>query len=167
MSKRIKANNKIRAKKVRLIGADGNQIGIISKEEAIKKAKKEGLDLVQVTSKAKPPVCKIIDYGKYLYNQKKKEKKQKTSELKIVKLSYNMSDHDMGVRMKRAVDFLEEGDKVKIVMMLRGRENKLKDYAKKKTNKFIDRLNEKVPIKKESKLKRGHGGLATIVIKSD
>jgi len=167
LSKRkAKANHKIRAKKVRLIGKDGNQIGIVSKKEAIKKAKEENLDLIQVTSNANPPVCKIKDYGKYLYNLQKKEKKQKTSELKIVKLSYNMSDHDMGVRMKRAIKFLNNGDKVKVVMMLRGRENRLKDFARKKTNKFLDRLNEEVPIKKENKLKKGHGGLSIIVIKS-
>lgn len=167
MSKnKVRANNKIRAREVRLIGSDGKQIGVVSKADALKKAKEEGLDLVQVTDKANPPVCKIKDYGKYLYNLKKKEKKQKTSELKIVKLSYNMSEHDMGVRMKRAIKFLENGDKVKIVMMLRGRENRLKDFAKKKTRKFLDSLNEKVSIKQENKLKKGHGGLSTIVIKS-
>lgn len=166
MSKKPRANNKIRAKEVRLIGSDGKQIGVVSIKEALKKAEEKKLDLIQVTSKANPPVCKIADYGKHLYDLQKKEKKQKPSELKIVKLSYNMSEHDMGVRMKRAVKFLEEGDKVKIVMMLRGRENRLTDFARKKTNKFLDELNEKVSIKKEGRLKRGHGGLAIIVIKS-
>ena len=167
MSKRVVINHQIKAEEVRLIDSDGEQLGIVSLGDALKKAQEASLDLVQVTDKATPPVCKITDYGKYLYQLQKKEKKtQKSSEIKGIRLRFNISDHDMGIRIKKAVKFLNNGDKVKIDMVLRGREKRLSDFAQNKMNKFIENLNKEVPIKQE-KLKKGNRGFSIVVIKSN
>lgn len=167
MSKKISINHQIKAQEVRLIDSDGKQLGVVSLGEALKKAEEEKLDLIQVTDKVNPPVCKIGEYGKYLYQLQKKEKKtQKSSEIKGIRLRFNISDHDMEIRVKRAVKFLNKGDKVKIDMILRGREKGLLDFAKNKINKFIEDLNQEVPIKQE-KLKKGNRGFSIIVIKSN
>ncbi len=165
--KKIRANNQIRASKVRVIGQDGKQIGIFPIKEALKKAKEKGLDLVQITDKATPPVCKITEYGKYLYNIQKKEKTQKGSETKGIRLRFNISDHDMDVRIKKAVKFLKEGNKIKVDMVLRGRERRLSDFAKDKVNQFLEKLSNEVPIKKEGKLSKSHRGFSIIVVKSN
>ena len=167
MSKRVVINHQIKSEEVRLIDSDGKQLGIVSLSEALKKAQEQNLDLVQVTDKATPPVCKIADYGKYLYQLQKKEKKtQKSSEIKGIRLRFNISDHDMGIRIKKAVQFLNKGDKVKIDMVLRGREKRLSDFAKNKVQKFIENLNKEVPIKQEA-LKKGNRGFSIVVIKAN
>ena len=169
MAKRVVINHQIKATEVRLIDSEGKQLGIVSLGDALKKAQEEKLDLVQITDKATPPVCKITDYGKYLYQIQKKEKEkkvQKSSEIKGIRLRFNISDHDMGIRMKKAIQFLNDGDKVKIDMILRGREKRLSDFAKNKINKFIEDLNKEVPIKQET-LKRGNRGFSIVVIKSN
>ncbi len=167
MSKKVVINHQIKSEEVRLIDIDGKQLGIVSLGEALKKAQEASLDLVQVTDKATPPVCKIADYGKYLYQLQKKEKKtQKSSEIKGIRLRFNISDHDMDIRMKKAVQFLNNGDKVKIDMILRGREKRLSDFAKNKVQRFIENLNEEIPIKQET-LKRGNRGFSVVVIKSN
>ena len=167
MSKKVVINHQIKAEKVRLIDSDGKQLGIVSLGEALKKAQEASLDLVQVTDKATPPVCKIADYGKCLYQLQKKEKKtQKSSEIKGIRLRFNISDHDMDIRIKKAVQFLNNGDKVKIDMVLRGREKRLSDFAKNKVNRFIENLNKEIPIKQE-KLKKGNRGFSIVVIRSN
>ena len=167
MSKKIIINHQIKAAEVRLIDSEGNQLGIVPLGEALKKALAEKLDLVQVTDKSTPPVCKITNYGKYLYQIQKKEKKtQKSSEIKGIRLRFNISEHDMGIRIKKAVKFLEKGDKVKIDMVLRGREKRLSDFAKNKVQKFIENLNNEIPIKQET-LKKGNRGFSIVVIKSN
>ena len=119
-------NEQIRDKEVRLIGSDGEQIGIVSGRDAQKMAAEKNLDLVKIAPQAKPPVCKIMDYGKYKFDAAKKEKearkKQKTISVKEVRLSASIEKHDFETKMRNAVKFLKSGDKVKISVVFRGRE---------------------------------------------
>ncbi len=119
-------NEQIRDKEVRLIGEDGSQLGIMSAKEAYKLAQEAELDLVKIAPTAKPPVCKIIDYGKYRYELARKEKearkKQKVIEIKEVRLSPNIDTNDLNTKMGAARKFLEKGDKVKVTLRFRGRE---------------------------------------------
>ena len=119
-------NEQIRDKEVRLIGADGEQLGIVSSKEAQRLADEAGLDLVKIAPTAKPPVCKIIDYGKYRYEQARKEKeakkKQKTIELKEIRLSPNIDTNDLNTKINAAKKFIEKGNKVKVTLRFRGRE---------------------------------------------
>lgn len=119
-------NEQIRDKEVRLVGADGEQIGIVAGKEAQKMAAEKNLDLVKIAPQAKPPVCKIMDYGKYKFDAAKKEKearkKQKVVSVKEVRLSASIEKHDFETKMKNAAKFLKAGDKVKISVVFRGRE---------------------------------------------
>ena len=119
-------NEQIRDKEVRLIGADGEQIGIVAGKEALRMAAEKSLDLVKIAPQAKPPVCKIMDYGKYKFDAAKKEKearkKQKTISVKEVRLSASIEKHDFETKIRNAVKFLKSGDKVKISVVFRGRE---------------------------------------------
>ena len=119
-------NEQIRDREVRLIGADGEQLGVVSSREAQKIADEAGLDLVKIAPNAKPPVCKVIDYGKYRYELARKEKdakkKQKTVELKEIRLSPNIDTNDLNTKMNAAKKFLAKGNKVKITLRFRGRE---------------------------------------------
>lgn len=166
--KKIITNNRIRAREIRVIGSDGKQLGIMRTEEAIGLARKSNLDLVQVTDKASPPVCKIIDYGKYSYEQKKKEKsgKVKTGEIKGIRLGFGISEHDLTVRANLAKKFLEKGDKVRVEMKLKGRQKGLTSFAKEKTNKFLEILKELTPIKIERDIKIEPRGI-TLIISQD
>jgi len=161
-------NNQIRTDKVRLIDNDGTQVGIVTLEEALRRAKERNLDLIQVTGKVNPPVCKIMDYGKYVYRMKKREKKAKKSvDIKGIRLRYNISSHDLETRLHQAEKFLNAGHKVKVEMLLRGREKRLADFARGKTEKFIQDLNAKIPVKQEGKLlKKGKGFVAVLVKES-
>ncbi|WP_110609747.1 translation initiation factor IF-3 [Salipaludibacillus keqinensis] len=118
-------NENIRAREVRLIGANGDQIGVKSKQEALDMARTADLDLVMVAPNAKPPVCRIMDYGKYRFEQQKKEKearkKQKVINLKEVRLSPNIEEHDFNTKLRNARKFLTKGDKVKAAIRFRGR----------------------------------------------
>lgn len=119
-------NEQIRDKEILLIGENGEKLGIISSKEALQMAKEAELDLVKIAPTAKPPVCKIIDYGKYRYELARKEKeakkKQKVIELKEVRLSPNIDTNDLNTKMSAARKFLEKGDKVKVTLRFRGRE---------------------------------------------
>lgn len=118
-------NEAIRAREVRLIGPDGNQIGVKSRQEALEIAQNANLDLVMVAPNAKPPVCRIMDYGKYKYEQQKKEKearkKQKVINVKEIRLTPTIEDHDFHTKLRSARKFLEKGDKVRVVIRFRGR----------------------------------------------
>ncbi|MCR6095566.1 translation initiation factor IF-3 [Salipaludibacillus agaradhaerens] len=118
-------NENIRAREVRLIGANGDQIGVKSKQEALDMARNADLDLVMVAPNAKPPVCRIMDYGKYRFEQQKKDKearkKQKVINIKEVRLSPNIEDHDFNTKLRNARKFLSKGDKVKAAIRFRGR----------------------------------------------
>ncbi len=119
-------NNRIRAKDVRVIDSNGEQLGIMSLEEALKIARSKNLDLVNVAPQAKPPVCRIMDFGKYKYEQSKKDKearkKQRSITLKEIKMRPNIEDHDFMVKVKNGQRFLEKGDKIKVTVVFRGRE---------------------------------------------
>jgi translation initiation factor IF-3 len=119
-------NEMIQAAEVRLIGAEGEQIGVVTRDDALDRAANLGLDLVIVADNADPPVCKIMDYGKFKYEEQKKKnearKKQKTIDVKEIKLRPNIDSHDYDVKMRSMVKFLGEGDKVKVTMRFRGRE---------------------------------------------
>lgn len=121
-----RVNERIIADEIRLVGDDGEMIGVVSVEEGLKKADEAGLDLVEVSPNAKPPVCKILDYGKYKYEEQKKaaeaRKKQKTVDVKEVKIRPGIEEHDYQVKMRNARKFLTNGDKVKVTMRFRGRE---------------------------------------------
>lgn len=160
-------NNQIRASEVRLIDETGKQLGVVSLEEALRTARERNLDLIQVTEKVDPPVCRIMEYGKYLYSLQKKEKgmKTKTSEIKGVRLGLAISQHDMETKANQAEKFLKDGDKVKVDMVLRGREKALKDFAKNKVYKFLEILDQKIPVKMESDFKKESKGFTVIVSK--
>jgi len=165
---KILINNFIRAKEVRVISETGEQLGIMNIFQAIDLAKSKGLDLIQVTEKVEPPVCRIANYGKFLYQQQKKEKKMakpKGGELKEIRLTFNISPHDMEVRANQAKKFLDDGDKVKINMSLRGREKAMGQFATDKVRTFLDNLNKLIPIKTERELKREPRGFTMIVSK--
>lgn len=119
-------NDMIKAANIRLIGADGEQIGVVTREDALNRAADAGLDLVIVADAASPPVCKIMDYGKFKYEEQKKKnearKKQKTIDVKEIKLRPGIDSHDYDVKMRSMRKFLDEGDKVKVTMRFRGRE---------------------------------------------
>ncbi|WEG13918.1 translation initiation factor IF-3 [Pullulanibacillus sp. KACC 23026] len=118
-------NEAIRAKQVRLVGQNGDQIGIVSKQEALEMAQNANLDLVMVAANAKPPVCRIMDYGKYRYEQQKKDKEarknQKIINLKEIRLSPTIEEHDFNTKLRNAIKFLSKGDKVKASIRFRGR----------------------------------------------
>lgn len=168
---RIYINNQIRAKEVRVIDETGSQLGIMDFEKALQLAKEKNLDLIQVTEKAVPPVCRIMEYGKFLYHQQKKEKDmkhhQKGGELKEIRLTFAISDHDIEVKAKKAEEFLKIGDKVKIDMRLRGRERALQGFAREKIKKFIDALEKLIPLKLERDLKKEASSLTMIISSGD
>lgn len=130
-----RTNRRIRAKEVRVIGSGGEQLGILTLEQALSKAAEEGHDLVEVSPLAKPPVCKIMDYGKFKYEAKKKaaeaKKKQVVVKLKEVKLRPKTEEHDYDFKVKNIRRFLEEGDKARVTIMFRGREITHKDIGQK------------------------------------
>ncbi|NCD09671.1 MAG: translation initiation factor IF-3 [Negativicutes bacterium] len=122
----MRINEEIRAREVRVVADEGEQLGIMSGRDALNLALERHMDLVEIAPNAKPPVCRIMDYGKYRYEQQKRDKearkKQKTFDIKEVKLRPGIEDHDFDVKFKNAVRFLEDGDKVKVTIMFRGRE---------------------------------------------
>ena len=122
----IRTNERIRAREIRVIDAEGQQLGILPPFEALKKAREQNLDLVEISPTAQPPVCRIMDYGKYLYEQEKKEraakKHQKVITVKEVKFRINVDEHDYEFKKNHVLRFLDEGDKVKATIFFRGRE---------------------------------------------
>lgn len=149
-----------------MIDEAGKQLGVFNLDEAIKTARERNLDLIQVTEKATPPVCKIMEYGKYIYWLQKKEKgPQKSSQVKGIRLGFNISQHDMETRAMQAEKFLKSGDRVKIEMILRGREKGQTGFAKDKVKKFIEILMQRVPVKVEGDIRREPRGFTIIVSK--
>lgn len=124
ISKDMRINEEIRGKEVRLISSEQEQLGIVPVRDALRMAQEQELDLVEIAPNAKPPVCRIMDFGKYKYEQSKREKearkKQKIISVKEVKVRPNIEDHDLEVKTKNALKFLTEGDKVKVTLMFRG-----------------------------------------------
>ncbi len=128
-----RVNKGIRASEVRVIGSDGGQIGIVPIAEALRIAESDNLDLVEVSPEASPPVCKIMDHGKYKYELTKKKqearKKQKSSQIKEIKVRPKTDDHDLGTKVRHAEKFINNNDKVKVTMVFRGREFMLREQA--------------------------------------
>lgn len=122
----IRVNGKIRAREVRVIGVDGNQVGILSLGEAINMARQHGVDLVEIAASANPPVCRLVDYGKFRYEQSKKDKEAKkhqhANKVKEIQLSAHIDPHDFGVKVSHGIDFLCDDMKVKVSLRFRGRE---------------------------------------------
>lgn len=139
-------NERIRFPKIRVIDSDNSQLGIMSPREALQLAEEKELDLVLVTDKADPPVCRIIDYGKFKFEQEKKakeaKKKQHTVEVKEVKMRYKIEKHDYDVRLNQAKRFLQDGDKVKATVMFRGREIQHSDMARELLTRLANDLQE-------------------------
>ena len=149
-------NNGIRAREVRLIGQDGEQLGIKSKREALQLAEEANLDLVLVAPNGNPPVCKIMNYGKYKFEQSKKEKeakkKQKVIEVKEVRLSPNIDTNDLNTKMSAARKFLEKGDKVKVTLRFRGREMAHMSKSRYILDDFAENLKDIAVVDKPSKV---------------
>lgn len=127
---------------IRLIGAEGEQLGIMARDAALKLAEESGLDLAEVAPNVNPPVCKILDYGKYQYHQKKIEMKhkrmQKKAEIKGVRIGFKIGDHDLEVKARQAHKFLEDGNPIKVSMQFKGREAAYKDLGIAKMMKFFE-----------------------------
>ena len=143
---KVRINEGIRAPQIRLIGAKGEQLGIVDVREGVRLAHEEGLDLVEVAPLAKPPVCRILDFGKYLYALSKKEKesrkKHKTIEIKEIKLTSKIEEHDYQTKLNHAKKFLEKGNKVKLTLYFRGREITHMDIGENMIKRFIADLSD-------------------------
>lgn len=152
----LSINEQIRDKEVRLIGPDGAQMGIMSAREAMAKAQEAGLDLVKIAPQAKPPVCKIIDYGKYKYELARKEKearkKQKTIDVKEVRLSPNIDTNDLKTKVNAARKFLSKGDRVKVTLRFRGREMAHMHNSKHVLDDFAEQLQDIAVVDKAPKV---------------
>ena len=149
-------NEQIRDREVRVIGEEGEQLGIMSARDAMKLAREAELDLVKVAPGAKPPVCKIIDYGKYRYELARKEKeakkKQKTMEVKEIRLSPNIDQNDLNTKANQARKFLTKGDKVKVTLRFRGREMAHVNYSKQILDSFYEKLEDVANVDKPAKM---------------
>ena len=149
-------NEQIRDKEVRLIGENGEQLGIMSAKEAFRLAQDAELDLVKIAPTAKPPVCKIVDYGKYKYELLRKEKeakkKQKTTEVKEIRLSPNIDENDLNTKANQARKFITKGDKVKISLRFRGREMAHMNTSKQILDDFYSKLEDVAVVDKQPKL---------------
>ena len=158
ISKFFRKNQQIRVPEVRLISDTGEQLGIVPTSEAMQKAQDDGLDLVEVNPTVSPPVCKIVDSGKMLYEQEKKERKQKAKQKKVeikgIRLSVGIAENDLMIRVKQTEKFLGKRDKVQILVQLRGREKAHPEKAYDIIEKFLtlinrDKINLEVPIKRQ------------------
>ncbi len=149
-------NEQIRDKEVRVIGVDGEQLGIMPTREALKLAEEAELDLVKIAPTAKPPVCKIVDYGKYRYELARKEKeakkKQKIVEIKEIRLSPNIDTNDLNTKINAARKFLEKGNKVKVTLRFRGREMAHMNTSKHILDDFAQRLSDIAAVEKPAKV---------------
>ena len=149
-------NEQIRDKEIRLIGDDGEQLGIMSAKDALKMAKEAGLDLVKIAPTAKPPVCKIVDYGKYRYEQTRREKeakkKQKVTEVKEIHLSPNIDVNDLTTKANQARKFVEKGNKVKVALRFRGREMAHMATGKEVLDTFFEKVSDVAVVEKPAKL---------------
>jgi translation initiation factor IF-3 len=156
IKKFIRINEKIRVPQVRVIGPDGNQLGIMSIQRALDLANQSELDLVEVAPGATPPVCRIIDFSKFKYDQEKKEreakKHQKQGRLKEIRLKPNIDNHDYETKVKQAITFLKKKDKVKINLFFRGRQMEHLDLGRKVLDKFIMDTENDGQVEKEPNL---------------
>ncbi|AUS95750.1 translation initiation factor IF-3 [Clostridium thermosuccinogenes] len=152
----LMVNEEIRDKEIRLIDVDGTMLGIMSSKEAQKLANSKNLDLVKIAPQAVPPVCRIMDYGKYMFELAKKEKEarknQKVISIKEVRISPSIEDHDFGFKVKNAAKFLKDGDKVKVSVRFRGREMNYTSLGEEVLEKFAESLKDVGTVEKKPKL---------------
>jgi len=156
----VRVNERIRSKEVRVIDEDGKQLGILTPFDALKIALEKDLDLVEVSPSAQPPVCRIMNYGKYLYQQNKKaheaKKNQKVIQVKEVKFRPMTDDHDYNFKKNNIVRFLEEGDKAKASVMFRGREMAHKEIGRQLLSRLIEELNELAVVEGNPRMEGNH-----------
>ncbi|MEK9594355.1 MAG: translation initiation factor IF-3 [Rhodospirillaceae bacterium] len=151
-----RVNTDISNGSIRCIGSDGDMLGVMTVDDALRRAEQEGLDLVEISPNSDPPVCKILDYGKYKYEAQKKlnaaRKSQKVIEVKEVKLRPNIDEHDYQVKLRNMGRFLDAGDKVKVTMRFRGREMAHQDLGMNVLNRVRDDVGEEAKVEAEPKL---------------
>ena len=154
--KEIQINEEIRDKELRIIGSDGQQLGIMSAKEALDLAEQKNLDLVKIAPQSNPPVCKIMDYGKYRFEQAKREKEarknQRVVDIKEVRLSLNIDTHDFNTKLNNALKFIKHGDKVKVSIRFRGREMGHPEIGLETMKRFADACSETAVVEKPAKL---------------
>ncbi|WP_072910635.1 translation initiation factor IF-3 [Desulforamulus aeronauticus] len=156
MSKEQRINEEIRAREVRVVDAENNQLGIMSVKDALRIAEEKQLDLVEVAPQAKPPVCRIMDFGKFKYEQSKRDKeakkRQRIIQVKEVKLRPRIEDHDYEVKAKNAERFLKDGDKVKVTIMFRGREIVHTELGRKLLERLANDMKDICSVERHAKL---------------
>ena len=158
----LRTNERIRVREVRLIGAGGEQVGIVPAFKALEAAREQGLDLVEVSPDARPPVCKILDYGKYKYEHEKREKearkKQHIVVVKEIKIRPKIGEHDLEVKLKHVKEFFLEGDRVRLVITFRGREMAHQELGRAILDKALTALNEHCVIEQHPKFENNNLG---------
>lgn len=164
---RNRVNDQITVPEVRLIDENGTHIGVVPFAQAGEMAKERGLDLVEIDPKPVPPIIKMVDYGQFKYEKEKESRKQKahakTVEVKGVRLSVRIGEHDRDIRRKQAIGFLEDGDKVQVEIVLRGREKQHADLAARVMHTFFESLNQAIPSKIEQPISK-QGGRMTLLV---
>ena len=152
---KVRVNERIRAPKLRVVSPEGEQLGIMTSSDALQRAEEWGLDLVEVAPNADPPVCKIMDYGKYRYEESKKQherkKKQATVVIKEIKLRPKTEEHDLAYKVKRLKRFISENCKVKVTVMFRGREITHPEQARRLVDKILEMVGEEVQVEQPAK----------------
>ncbi len=164
--KRLRINHQIRVPEVQVIDVDGKALGVMPTHEALRIANEKGLDLVEVSPTTKPPLVKILDYGKYMYQKEKRERGQKggkstSQEVKTVRIGFRTDVHDIGIRAGQIDKFLQKGYRVRVEMKLRGREREMADLARKKLEEFIKVISQ--PYIVDDQIKRFPGGMGTLI----
>ncbi|MDD5552155.1 MAG: translation initiation factor IF-3 [Candidatus Pacebacteria bacterium] len=164
-----RVNNQITEREIRVIGKEGENLGVLSLEESLQYAKECGLDLIEISRNSNPPVCKVMDLGKYMYQEEKKAKKKrkgaKIGKLKNIRISLRISEHDLETKINQTKKFLEKGYKARIEVFLRGREKALSNLAREKLETVFGNINTKMPLKKEGEIKRNPRGMEIIISK--
>ena len=152
INKELRVNERIRSRECRLIDDAGGQVGIVDVRDALRMAREKGLDLIEVAPTAQPPVCKIMDYGKYKYEQGKRDrearKKQHFSEVKGIRLKPDTDEHDFQFKLKHVQKFLQEGDKVKITVIFRSREITHPEFARKNLDRIVEATADMAAVEK-------------------
>jgi translation initiation factor IF-3 len=164
-----KVNEEIQAPQLRVVDEEGRFLGIMSREEALKMSHEKTLDLVEIAPKGDTPVAKLIEYGKFRYQKEKEIKKMKGQQTKVdvkgIRLSLRIGEHDMALRIKQAAEFLQDGDKVKIELILRGREKGKGEIGRDIMMDFMKRVEQTVPVKVEQPIARQFNGFMMIITK--
>jgi len=156
VKKFYRKNYQIRVPKVRLVDDNGKQLGLMDTKQALRLAEEKGLDLVEVAPNAKPPVCRIMEFSKFIYSIQKREKDlrkhKRHTQIKEVRLRPKTSQHDLDIKLKKIVEFIEEGHRVKVSIFFRGREKEFKEEGYKKMNYIMEYLKDKVKVERQPRM---------------